>query len=98
MEIKIGRYTVCSDKFNVWIVTESKTKSKKAKKEVSEERVAGYSQDWQMLLESFMQNHYRNSDAKTVEKLLRDMNTIERNLKKIIKETDKEVAKILMSQ
>lgn len=70
MEIPIGKYILRSDKFSMWIdeeyiVQEGKTKGKKVTR-----RVAGYSNSFDNLINSFVKTKHRDNDAKTLKELL----------------------------
>ena len=53
MEIKIGKYKVCSDNYCMWITV--MVKPEKGGKEY-EKKVAGYSINAEQLLDSFIEN------------------------------------------
>ena len=93
MEIKVGRYTLCSDQWQMWIEEEYTYKGKKGKndgKMVTETRkVAGYSQNLWQLLKSFNENRYRNSDAKEMKEILDTLAQSERTMMKFIGEAYK---------
>lgn len=72
MNIKIGRYYLRSDKFCLWIDTESANKDKHGNPtgKTTVRRVAGYSRTWEHLLSSFVEVQHRDNDAQTVKELL----------------------------
>lgn len=82
MELKIGKYTVCCDKY-CWWINETK-KSKKSGTE-REEKVAGYSVNAEQLLDSFIENRFRDAHSKSVETYLKHVATVEREAKRIAK-------------
>ena len=90
MEIKVGKYTLCSDQWSMWIEEEYSYKSEKGKnkgKKVTDtRRVAGYSQNFPQLLKSFEEHRYRNSDAREVKQVLEQFATTERTMMKFIME------------
>lgn len=70
MEIPVGKYILRSDKYSMWIdeeyiVQEGKTKGKKVTR-----RVAGYSNNFDNLINSFVKTKHRDNDAKTLKELL----------------------------
>lgn len=73
MEIKIGRYTLRSDRYCMWIDTESANKDKHGNPtgKTTVRRVAGYSRTWEHLLRSFVEVQHRDNDAQTVKELLK---------------------------
>ena len=93
MEIKVGKYTLYSDQWSMWIEEEytyTGSKGKNAGKKVTESRrVAGYSQNFQQLMKSFAERRYRNSDAKDVKQMLEQMAGTERTMMKFINEACK---------
>ena len=86
MKIEIGEYTVYSDAYSMWIMKNYRRKNKKGEEKIQAVRVAGYSSDWEDLLDSFLEHAYRGSDATTVRELLKDMEKAEKDIKKFIKE------------
>lgn len=86
MEIKVGKYKICSDKYCMWIVVEKKAKRKDAKIQVREEKVAGYSANAEQLLDSFIENGFRDASSKTIETYLKHIATVERDAMRIAKE------------
>lgn len=79
-EITVGKYRVRSDNYNLWIDEEITNK----KGNTTTKRVAGYCSNYTQLLKSFMDNGFRNSDARNVKELLRDINTVRAELLEII--------------
>lgn len=88
MEIKVGKYTLYSDQWSMWIEEEYTYIGKKGKnegKKVKETRkVAGYSSNLVQLLKSFNENQYRNDDATEMEQVLEKMTMTERTMMKFI--------------
>ena len=82
MEIKIGKYKVCSDKYCMWITV--MVKPEKGGKEY-EKKVAGYSINAEQLLDSFIENGFRDAPSKSVETYLKHIEKVERDAKRIAK-------------
>lgn len=88
MRIEVGRYTVNGDSLCLWITEERETKDPKTKKKTGKftsERVAGYCENFEQLMEDFIDRKTRNSDAVTLKELLKDIASAERDAKKIAK-------------
>lgn len=79
-EIVIGKYRVRSDNYNVWIDEETTN----SKGNTATKRVAGYCNNYSQLLKSFMDNGFRNSDARDVKTLLRDVINVRAEILEII--------------
>lgn len=92
MKVKCGRYTIYSDAYCMWIAEtrESKDKDGKPTGKTREERVAGYCENLEQLMEDFIEKRTRNSDATTLKQLLKDLASAERDAKKILKEVKKD--------
>lgn len=86
LEITEGRYTLHGDSQCFWITERTKTKSKTAKAEFNEKKIAGYSYTFEQLMDSFMDAKLRNSDAKDMEKALKQIESALRDAKKIVRE------------
>ena len=71
MNIEVGKYTIRSDGFCLWIDEEYKTKGKDGKAKTATRRVAGYATSYENLLKQFCKNRLLDSDAETVEELVR---------------------------
>lgn len=82
MELKIGKYTVCADKYCWWINVTKKAEKTGAERE---EKVAGYSVNAEQLLDSFIENRFRDAHSKSVETYLKHVATVEREAKRIAK-------------
>ena len=85
MEIKIKDYTLRSDKFSMWI-------------EKDGNRIAGYCQSFNRLLEDFMDKAVKESDAKTVEEALAILDKATEEAKQIAKAAYKGDFKIVRSK
>jgi len=81
MEIKVGKYKICSDTHCMWITVERKPKSGKS----YEQKVAGYSINAEQLLDSFIEYGIRDASSKTIETHLKHVEKIERDAKRIAK-------------
>ena len=84
MKIECGVYTIHSDQWSMWINQKVKTKTKDAKNEYTEVRIAGYSPNAEMLLTDFIENKCRRSGATTVKELLKDIDKRDKECKKLI--------------
>lgn len=73
MEIKIGKYTLKSDGFCLWIEEEYEGKTKTGKAKTQKRRVAGYATSWSNLVYQFCSHRYMNSDAESVREFLKEM-------------------------
>lgn len=100
MKIECGRYTVNGDSYCLWINETYETKDPKTKEKTGktrEERVAGYCENFEQLLEDFVDRKTRNSDATTLKEMLKELASAEREAKKIaktIKAARKEMADV----
>lgn len=79
-DIQVGKYHIRSDNYNLWIDEETTNK----KGNTTTKRVAGYSNNYVQLLKSFTDNRFRNSDAKEVKQLLRDIINVRAEILEII--------------
>ena len=86
MEIKVGKYTLKSDRYSTWIEEEYKSEDEKTKGKTMTRRVAGYCQSFNRLLEDFIDKGIKDSDAKSVEEALSVLCKATRDAKKISKE------------
>mgnify|MGYP001172763245 CR=1 FL=1 len=82
MKIEVGKYTINSDDCCLWITERVKTKDG-SKTEHVEKKVAGYSPNAEMLLDSFVNHKSRGSSAREVQKYLTDMAKVERDCKRL---------------
>lgn len=84
MEIDCGKYILKSDPQCMWIeVKVTAEKGKNAGKEYTR-RVSGYCGNFAHLLENFAEHRTRESNATTIQELLKDLTVIEKELKEII--------------
>lgn len=70
MKIAVGKYTLRSDRYAMWIDEEVEVQKGKNKGEKRVQRIAGYSSDFKSLLSSFTRHKVVDNDAETVEELL----------------------------
>ena len=96
MEIRVGKFTLCSDQHALWIMEsyESKGKGNKPGKPQTK-KVAGYSRTLSQLYDSFIGHKFRCSEATTVAELLKDLKQLEQDLSEIRKTAVKEDFKML---
>ena len=82
MKITVGKYTIYSDKWSVWINEKFETIDKKTKQptgKYEERKVAGYCNTLERTLEDFIDKKFMGSDAEDLEavlKALRDAETV----------------------
>ncbi len=79
MEIKVGKYWLKSDKFCCWIEEEYKDKNGKT----TSRRVAGYVTKMDRLLEDFIDKKFKDSDAKSMEEVIKILDEAVKDAKKI---------------
>ena len=96
MEIKVGRFTLCSDQHCFWIMESYESKGKDGKRgKTQSKKVAGYSRTMSQLYDSFIGHKFRCSEATTVAELLKDLKQLEQDLseirKKMIRKTGKQI-------
>ena len=89
MEIKKGKYTLKSDKFCAWIEEEVKIKEGKRKGETETRRVTGYFRNFEQLLNDFLETNTKDSDAKALEEVIKEIEKAAKDAKKIIREAIK---------
>lgn len=98
MEIKIGRFTLCSDQHCFWIMESYESKGKDGKRgKTQSKKVAGYSRTMSQLYDSFIGHKFRTSEATTVAELLKDLKQLEQDLSEIRKTAVKEDFKMIRS-
>lgn len=96
MEIRIGRFTLRSDQYCMWIDEEYQSKGKGGKPgRVQTRKVAGYSRTLSQLYDSFTGHRFRCSEATTVAELLKDLKQLEQDLSEIRKTAVKEDFKMI---
>lgn len=89
MEIKVGKYTIRSDRWCAYILEDIKVKEGKHKGEIIEKQVTGYHRDMGTLLDDFIDTKAKGSDAKTVKQVLADIDSALKDAKKIARESVK---------
>lgn len=96
MEIRVGRFTLCSDQYGMWITETYTSKGKNgAQGKPQTKKVAGYSRTMAQLYSSFVGHKFRCSEATTVAELLKDLKQLEQDLSEIRKTAVKEDFKII---
>ena len=70
MRIEIGKFTLQSDSYCMWIEEAVQYKGKDGKPKTKIERVAGYSTTFDNLMRSFCRNKVLDSDATSILELL----------------------------
>lgn len=91
MEIKVGKYTLKSDRFCCWLEKESKGKDGK----IRQARVSGYFRDFGMLLDDFIDRRVKDSDANDMKQALAEIDASLKDAKKIAREAVKGNFKII---
>lgn len=91
MTIRVGKYTLRSDAFCMWIEEEYETKKGK----LATRKVAGYSTSLRSLLESFREKKMLDSDAETIEELIEALRAIMDDIARIDREAMEQHFKIL---
>jgi hypothetical protein len=91
VEIRIKDYTIYSDKMNLWITERRDFKNKQGEIFIKEDKVGGYSPNFETLLTSFVNNKSMGSGAIEVEEFLQDLTKIEKDLMDIAREIGKKV-------
>lgn len=76
MKIRVGKYTLESDRYCMWITEEYEGEDKDGKVKMQNKRVAGYSTSFPLLMRSFAQNKALESDATTMGKLIKDLSEV----------------------
>lgn len=84
MEIKIGKYTLCSDQWSMWIEEEYSYEGKGGKKKNGTRRVAGYCGDFRQLMRSYCQHKYRGDGAKEMREALNVLADTEKDVMEFI--------------
>lgn len=73
MKIPVGKYTLQSDSFSMWITEKYEGEDSKGRKRERERKVAGYSWSWNNLVRDFCDRKFRSSEAETVKELLKEL-------------------------
>lgn len=73
-------FTLMGDRFSIWLLKDRETINRAGKKVIIQDRVAGYCHTVSSLLEDFVNNTAKLSDATEVEQLLKDFAETETRL------------------
>ena len=95
MEIKIGVYTIRSDKFCIWIEQDFEVTEGKAKGTIVSRRITGYYRSLEKLLDDFIDVALKDSDAKSVEEALAILCKATKDASRIAKESIKKDFRII---
>ena len=95
MEIKIGKYTLKSDGFCMWIDEEYEIKTGKTKGKKGVRRIAGYASNLDNLIRQFIDHRHKASEATTVAELLKEMQQMAEDAELIRKTALKEDFKLM---
>lgn len=80
MKIKVGKYTLYSDRYSYWITVDT---------EKSEKQIAGYCVTMERLLEDFMDKRLKESEAETFKEAIETLNEAVKEAKEIVKASTK---------
>ena len=70
MRIQVGKFTLCSDSYSMWITEECEISKGKNKGQMDTRRVAGYSTSLKNLSRSLMESKVLGSDAESLKELI----------------------------
>ena len=73
MKIEVGKYTLCSDQYSLWIEESYEGKDSKGRAKMQTRRVAGYAGNMAILMKQFCNHKYKSSDAETMRELLKEL-------------------------
>lgn len=77
MEIRIGKFILCSDQYSLWVMEEYQSKGKDGKPgRVQKRKVAGYTNNIDNLIRQFCAHKHMASEATTVEQLIKEWKQI----------------------
>lgn len=77
MEIRVGKFTICSDQWSYWITEEYIPKKPDGTLgKPTQRKVAGYARSIDTLIQQFVEHKHRASEAATVEQLIREMKQV----------------------
>lgn len=85
MKIQVGKYTLRSDQYCMWVDEEYIIEEGKHKGELDTRRVAGYCTDITRLLNDFRQKKTWGSDAESLEELIEVVRGVFEDLKALDK-------------
>lgn len=98
MTIKIGKYTLHSDSYSMWIDEEYTISKGKNKGKTDIRRIAGYSTSLKNLLSSFRRNKTMGSDAEDLEGFLEVLKTTFEDMDAINREAVEKDFKLIEHQ
>lgn len=91
MELKVGKYTLKSDRFCAFIEEEVNIKdSKTGKTKKGNKRVTGFCRDFGVLLDDFIDYKVKDSEAENMKQALAEIDSAMKDAKKIAKAAVKE--------
>lgn len=88
MKIKIGKYTLYSDRWCYWLKEDKVVQKGENKGRVYDTTVCGYHPHIDSLLKAFVEIKIKESDATSMKKLLEDAKKIKDDLVMLIEEND----------
>lgn len=96
MKMKVGKYTINSDKWCWWIEEEYEVSKGKTKGSIKTRNVTGYCQTFEKCLNSFAERRIGESEATTLLELLNALNRVFEDVKALneakLEEDIKEIA------
>lgn len=96
MEVQINKnYTLCSDKYNYWMIQNKEVKKGKNAGDTREVVVCGYHKTIESLMVSFADHKIKQSEAKTVSEALEAMAAAEKECKQLISKITKKAKEVL---
>lgn len=98
MEIKVGKFTIRSDKFSMWLEEEYESQDDKTKGKLMTKQVAGYCTSFDRLLEDFIDKKIKDSEVASVEEALKVLADATADAKKIAKSAYKGDFKIIRNK
>lgn len=84
MEIEVGKYTLMSDQWSMWIDEKYEYTNKKGERTTGVRRCAGYSPNLWLLMEDFAERSTRESGAREMREVLDELASTERAMMKFI--------------
>ena len=76
MKIKVGRYYLCTDKWNIWITEEYIQEKGKHAGDVQERNLTGYCWTFESALQTFRERTLGESEATTLAELLDTLQSV----------------------
>ena len=83
MKIQVGKYTLNSDSYCMWITEEREINKGKNKGNVRNKRMSGYARTFRFLLNSFVSKKVMGSDAESLEDLLKLLEQIMADIEEV---------------